>query len=68
MNGLNGIIIDGKVYVAVPRGSYHCNDCALYEWCKIEPIEYGAICHVLGEGKRVLLRLSQDLTNIINGK
>lgn len=31
---IQGIIIDGIVYVALPKGSRHCRDCELYQRCR----------------------------------
>ena len=37
MNKFNGIILNGKVYEATPRGSYHCSDCDPFDQCKENP-------------------------------
>ena len=71
----NGIILDGKVYEAVAKGSYHCSDCDLYEQCctvyhsDIFPTGKGVLqavdyCGVIGQ--RVIFRYSQPLTDKIN--
>lgn len=41
---MNGIIIDGKVYEAVHRGSCHCSDCDLYNRCLNRPVVFNALC------------------------
>lgn len=68
MEKINGIIIDGKVYEAVPKGSYHCSDCDLYKQCK-------RYSHVLTDActnlmfvfeENIIFRYSQPLTDKIN--
>ena len=65
---MNGIIIDGKVYEAIPKGSYHCSDCSLFEQCKKDPANYGRLCisNILEDN--VIFRFSQSLTDKINEK
>ncbi|MCM1067160.1 MAG: hypothetical protein NC418_06280 [Muribaculaceae bacterium] len=57
---MNGIIIDSKVYEAVPRGSRHCFDCDLREKCEAS---YG-FCMELGVPRHIF-RYSQSLTDKI---
>lgn len=59
----NGIIIDGKVYEAVPRGSYHCSDCALFTDCRQK--EIGGFCLVTGQYQHIF-RFSQSYTDKLN--
>lgn len=58
---MNGIIIDGKVYVAVPKRSRHCSDCALYEQCINQPFRYGSMCAWLAEKEQVVFRFLKEL-------
>ena len=61
---INGIIIDGKVYESVSKGSRHCSDCDFYEQCDITLTE---MCTKFGEGGN-LFRYSQSLTRKLNEK
>ena len=63
MNKFNGIIIDGEVYVAVPRGSLHCSDCDLFKQCKKDPANYGRLCVSGVISERVIFCHSQTLTD-----
>lgn len=67
MEEINGIIIEGKVYEAVPKGSYHCSDCDLREQCDCELDE---ACLNLGFhlDTNIVFRYSQPLTDKINEK
>lgn len=58
---MNGIIIDGRVYVAVPKGSRHCSDCDLYEQCTNQPFRYGSMCAWLAEKEQVVFRFLKEL-------
>lgn len=67
MNGLNGIIINGKVYEAVKRGSYHCSDCALYQECNDKWLRsMKLLCEPIADKERILFRFSQTLTDKLN--
>lgn len=64
---LNGIIIDGKVYVPTKSKTDNC------KYCHLKPQETGVFhciisnwCYDLGEG--TIFRYSQKLTNKLNGK
>lgn len=62
---MNGIILDGKVYEAIKRGSRHCSDCDLFSYCN----RYTSItCSNLTKdtGERSIFRYSQILTDKIN--
>lgn len=67
---MNGIIIDGKVYEAVHRGSYHCSDCDLYKRCVDRPVVFDALCSgLVGICNEVIMfRFSKELTDKINAK
>ncbi len=58
MNGQYGIIIDGKIFEAIPKGSYHCHDCDLYDYCEANPSDMGEICTSLNRlmSKRIFFR------------
>lgn len=63
---MNGIIIGGKVYEAVPKGSYHCSDCDLYLECnKAWMLSMKLLCEPIADKERILLRFSQELTDKI---
>lgn len=66
MNGLNGIIIRGKVYETVGKGQHNCSDCALYDHCKAKGCNTVA-CDVFGYGNYIF-RFSQELTDKLNSK
>ena len=65
MNGLNGIIVDGKVYEIVK--SYNCSDCGLLEKCTKDAETFEAICYILSNKSRSIFRFSQNLTDKLNG-
>lgn len=62
---MNGIIIDGKVYEAVPIIRPHCEVCDFFYECVDG--RYSGICATLKEleNSDVLLRFSQELTDKI---
>ena len=62
---MNGIILNDKIYEAIPRGSYHCSDCDLFDQCKENPVGYSALCLPSLHHHRVIFRHSQTLTNKI---
>ena len=63
---MNGIIIDGKVYEAVPKGRYHCSDCDLHLECNAKWMQsMKLLCEPIADKERVLLRFSQELTDKI---
>ena len=70
MRKTNGIIIEGKVYEAVPKGGRHCSDCDLYMNC----LKYEGDCSQLFDKAiflyfdNVIFRYSQPLTDKINEK
>lgn len=48
MEKINGIIVDGKVYVADPEYS-HCKDCTIGGFCNKIEVKYGfPMCTILG--------------------
>lgn len=57
---MNGIIIDGKVYVAVPKRSRHCSDCAFYEQCTNQPFRYSSLCAWFSEKEQVVFRFLKE--------
>lgn len=63
MNGLNGIILNGQVYI-VESAETPCIDCDLKQECR-HGMLIGRICSVIDHGER--LRFSQTLTYKING-
>lgn len=63
---MNGLIIDGEVYESVPRGSYHCFDCDLYERCGKDPQQYSMICFTDLMYGRKIFRYSKSLTDKLN--
>lgn len=64
---MDGIIIGGKAYEAIPKGSYHCNDCSLFEQCR-GGLALFDICHAFGERAAglIIFRYSQPLTDKVN--
>lgn len=65
---MNGVIIDGKVYEAVSKGSYRCGDCDLYNKCIDRPLRLDAFCvglYGVCRG-RIIFRFSKELTDKIN--
>ena len=64
MKGINGIIVDGKVYEVISKGSYHCSDCALNERCHANG-RYAPACVAFGYD-RYIFRFSQTLTDKLN--
>lgn len=67
---MNGIIIDGKVYEAVPKGSCRCDDCDLYNKCIDRSLGLDAFCvglYGVCHG-RIIFRFSKELTNKLNDK
>ncbi|MDE7464985.1 MAG: hypothetical protein K2M59_03800 [Muribaculaceae bacterium] len=66
MNGLNGIIIEGKCYEVVDRGTFSCKDCDLYERCHANG-RYAPACVAFGYDRNIF-RFSQTLTDKINEK
>lgn len=64
-NSFNGIIIDGKVYEAVPRGICDCYDCDCCEQCFGEPLKYDVLCSGLSIRNKVMFRYSKELTEKI---
>lgn len=64
MNGINGIIIDGKFYV-IESAETPCIDCDLKQECS-HGMLVGRICSVIDDGER--FRFSQELTDKINEK
>ena len=66
---MNGIIIDGKVYEVIPKGSYHCSDCSLFEQCHAGLTLYDICNAFIGRtGTQTIFRVSQLLTDKINSK
>ncbi len=63
---MNGIILSGKVYEAIPRGSRHCFDCHLYEQCKKDPRQYPMLCFTDLMEPRKIFRFNQELTDKLN--
>lgn len=66
MEKLSAIVLDGKVYEAVRRGSYHCSECDLYQECKKAPADYGRLCLASILSERVIFRYSQSITDKLN--
>ena len=66
MNGLNGIIIDGKGYETVKRDKNNCPDCGLYGRCYANG-RYAPACVAFGSDLHIF-RFSQSLTDKINEK
>ena len=65
MNGLNGIIHDGKVYeVVIKEKGNPCIDCELQTKCDEDNLL--SMCHFFDS--RAHFRFSQSLTDKINGK
>lgn len=67
MEKTNGIIIDGKVYVADAQYS-HCKDCAIGRFCNKIEVKYGfSMCIILGATPicDIGFRFSQELTNLL---
>lgn len=63
---INGIIIDGKVYQAVDKGSRHCFDCDLYDKCNVL---FADVCNMFSAGEKAkLFRHSQQLTDKLNNQ
>lgn len=64
-NKISGIIIDGRVYEAVQKGSYHCFDCDLYNFCKENQIMTTHVCSdfSMKQKQGVMFRLSKELTD-----
>lgn len=62
---ISGIIIDGRVYEAVQKGSYQCFDCDLYNFCKENQIMTTHICSEFSIKlkQRIMFRLSNGLTD-----
>lgn len=58
---MNGIIIDGKVYVAVPKGSRHCSDCDIYKQCINRPFQYSSMCSWFARKEQVVFRFLKEL-------
>lgn len=65
INKISGIIIDGKVYEAVPKGSRYCSDCDCYMNCCNEPLKYTGICMGFNSQNKVIFRFSKELTDKI---
>lgn len=64
---LNGIIIDGKVYVPTKSKTDNC------KYCHLKPQERGVFHCIISNwcydlGKCTIFRYSQELTNKLNGK
>lgn len=64
MNGLNGIIYNGKVYESIKKDSYDCSDCALRERCGANG-RYAPACVAFGYDHPIF-RYSQELTDKLN--
>lgn len=66
MNGLNGIIVDGKVYEVVDSGTtaFECKDCAIREKCDLLPGALSLCFNVLPINHH--FRYSKELTDKIN--
>lgn len=47
---INGIIISGKVYESIPKGSRHCTDCDLYDRCVGKELN---LCEILKVGDTI---------------
>ncbi len=63
---MNAIILNDKVYEAVPRGSRHCFDCDLYPECKKDPQQYSMLCFTdLMEPRKIFI-FSKELTDKLN--
>ena len=63
MNGINGIIIDGKVYEVVGKDNANpCDGCSLTDDCGI----YGIIDFCMFHGNSTHFRYSQSLTDKLN--
>lgn len=59
---MNGIIIDGNVYVAMPKRSRHCSDCDLYEQCIINrPLGFSSLCAWFAIKEQVVFRFLKEL-------
>lgn len=52
------LIAGGKVFKAVPRGSYHCSDCDLFEHCK----EFDEIPCVHIDGNVIFKEVKDNMT------
>ena len=70
MNGLNGIIIDGKGYELIERGREPaCPGCALYDPCSKNWARRGhQPCLITAPSGNRIFRFSQSLTDKINEK
>ncbi len=56
---ITDIIVGGKVYEAVPKGSRHCSDCDLFRQCQARWRDRMATyCHAF-DGQRIIFRLRQ---------
>ena len=64
MNGINGIILDGKVYEATEGKEYSCMTCDLID------DESDCVCRdfCFNQGRCNVFRFSQSLTDKINEK
>lgn len=61
---IDGIIISGKVYEAIPRGLRHCSDCDLFDRCDVL---FTDVCAMFSEDMVArIFRYSQTLTDKIN--
>lgn len=70
MEKINGIIVDGKVYVADPEYS-HCKDCTIGGFCNKIEVKYGfPMCTILGAtaSNDFGFRYFPELTEKLNGK
>ena len=67
MKKINCIVIDGRVYEAVPKGSRHCSDCDLYDKCDVCFFDFCAN-FTNDMTMRYIFRYSQPLTDKINEK
>lgn len=68
MEKTNGIIIDGKVYVADAQYS-HCKDCAIGGLCNKIEVKYGfSMCIILGAEpfNDFGFRYSPELTSLLS--
>ena len=71
MDGLNGIILNGKVYETIDTDlkTPFCNFCDIKEFCDKQYWDYNVyICHGLSEDDPIYFRFSQTLTDKLNGK
>lgn len=67
---LNGLIIDGRVYVADPEHSICLSNCALRDYCREIIDSYNSLCVIHGatESNDFGYRFSPELTEKLKGE